>query len=150
MTDTRPENSPGLISRCFDSLAHLAAAVIVAAAPFLAGKYYLVDKIDEEIRLRVETTLATQYPGLNVSVSSARRLEGEGIEVRGLMIREGGDRSAAVILSVEHLFVACETKLPDMVTQPLQFRRAEVRGVRHPSGTQSIGHVERAASPADS
>ncbi len=145
--DSRPtENSPGIFSRCFDSLSQLAAAVIVAAALFLAGKYYLVDRIDEEIRGRVESKLAEHYPGLSVSVSSARRLEGEGIEVRGLMIREGGGRNAPVVLSVEHLFVACETKLPDMVTQPLQFRRAEVRGVRvraerKASGVWSVQHL---------
>lgn len=144
--DSQPVKSPGLIARLFDAAAQFAAAVIVAAAIFLAGKYYLFDEIDDQIRNKVEATLRDRYPGLQVSVTTARRLEGQGIEVRGISIREGGNHHAPVILNLEHLFVGCETKLPDMVTQPLVIHHAEIRGVRlraerKASGVWNVQHL---------
>ena len=60
----------------------LAVAAAVVAVP------YFYQRMDEEIRRRVEACLAKQYPDLGVSVRSAQLVEGQGVEIRGVSIRE--------------------------------------------------------------
>ena len=58
-------------------LALLSAAII---------GFYLYNRVDEEIRNHVETLLAQQYPQLEISVRSAKLLELEGFEIRGISL----------------------------------------------------------------
>lgn len=146
METRNQEKSPGLIARLLDAAVQWTAAVIVAGLIFLAGKYYLFDRLDGEICNRCEIMLKERYAGLNISVSSARRIEGKGIEIRGIAIREGGDEHSPVIVNIEQLFAECATDLPEMLTRPPTFRRVTIRGVRmraerKPSGTWNVAHL---------
>ena len=80
----------------------LCVACAVVAVP------YFYQRMDEEIRRRVEARLAQQYPDLGVSVRSAQLVEGQGIEIRGVSIREPRhvgthDRDALSRPDVSHL-----------------------------------------------
>ena len=65
----------------------VALAVVVGAVAAVC----LYRRVDEEIRRRIETRIARQYPGLKVCVRAAQRIEGRGIQVRDLSIAEPGD-----------------------------------------------------------
>ena len=63
----------------------------------LAAIPYFWRRVDEEIRLRVQGIFASHYSKFDVYVRSAQLVEGKGIEVRGLSIRERNNMSPAPI-----------------------------------------------------
>src|SRR3954453_16325999 len=66
----------------------------------LAGKYYCFDRLNEEIRSRFESQLREHYQGLTVNVRSARPISGQGLEIRGIRIPEGGGTSAPLLVQI--------------------------------------------------
>ncbi|OHB83021.1 MAG: hypothetical protein A2V98_19115 [Planctomycetes bacterium RBG_16_64_12] len=114
-------------------LVGLAGAVI--AVPFL------FQRVDEEIRRRVEELIARHYADLKVTVRSAELVEGQGITVRGLSILEpspGGQPTELVHL--DEVFLCCGADLnelfsgkPDVTRVVL--RRPTLRATRLPDGT---------------
>jgi hypothetical protein len=112
----------------------------------LAAKYYCFDRLNEEIRSRVESQLREHYQGLTVNVRSARRIAGQGIEIRGLRIAEGGGSSAPTLVHIDEIFARCDTRLPEFLQKPPQVTLVEVRGLklraeRKPSGRWNLGHL---------
>lgn len=112
----------------------------------LAGKYYCFDRLNEEIRSRFESQLREHYQGLNVSVRSARRIAGQGLEIRGVRIAEGGGTAAPLLVHIDEIFARCDTRLPEFLQKPLQVTLVEVRGLklraeRKPSGRWNLGHL---------
>ncbi|MBN2216214.1 MAG: AsmA-like C-terminal domain-containing protein [Pirellulales bacterium] len=82
----------------------------------LGAVLYLGPRVDQEIRRQVEARIASHYPGLKVTVRSAFRVEGKGIEIRDLSIydpRPTGDQEA--LLHVEQIIIDCKTDLIDLV-----------------------------------
>ncbi|HEY2412200.1 MAG TPA: AsmA-like C-terminal region-containing protein [Pirellulaceae bacterium] len=112
----------------------------------LAGKYYCFDRLNEEIRSRFESQLREHYQGLTVSVRSARRVAGQGLEIRGVRIAEGGGTSAPTLVQIDEIFARCDTRLPEFLQKPPQVTLVEVRGLklraeRKPSGRWNLGHL---------
>src|SRR5437899_192671 len=132
--------SPNIAARkpCFGvrfcaELKRLAVLAIMVGLLVIAGKHYCFDRLNEEIRARVETLLREHYQGLSVTVKSARRIAGQGVEIRGVCIREAGGKAAAVLAEIDEIRADCDTRLPDFLTRPpritaLHLHRLKLRG----------------------
>ena len=87
------------------------------------------------------------YAGLHVSVRSAQRVEGQGLYVRGLSIKDPhleGPRGE--LLYVDEIFMASNCAIEDLVLGDLQIdrisvRRPAVRAVRNSQGEWSIKNL---------
>ena len=137
---------PGLLSRLGGEVKRLVVLAMLGIAVVVAGKYYFVDRLNEEIRGRVEQRLREHYRGLGVSLYSARRLPGRGIELRGLEIRASLERDAAVLIKIDEIFAECDTRLPDFVTRPPQITRVHVQrprlhAARLPAGEWNLSRL---------
>lgn len=140
------ESRPGVFARSLTELKRLLVLAAVLGLVGVAGKYYCFDRLDGEIRLRVERLLREHYSGLAVSVKSARRVAGQGIEIRGVRIAEADGGSAAVLAEIDEVFAVCDTRLPDFLTRTPQFtelrlRRLKLRAERKPSGVWNLAHL---------
>jgi hypothetical protein len=118
-------------------------AVVVA----IALGFYLYHRLDDEVRLAVETKLAGHYPKLKVSVREAQLLRGEGIRIRGLSIvepnRSGPEEQ---LLFVEELFIHCGTDPRDLIKGKLvdaryTLRKPVLRATRKPDGGWSAAQL---------
>jgi hypothetical protein len=132
-------------------LVGLAAAVV--AVPLL------YQRLDEEIRRRVEEHFARHYPDLKVTVRSAELVEGEGIRVRGVSILDpslAGPRAELLLLG--EAFLACRADLNALVSGELDvsrvtLRQAVLRATRQPDGSWNAEKLLRLpplGSPAPS
>src|SRR5262245_21326470 len=140
------DSQPGIFARSLTELKRLLVLAAVLGLVGVAGKYYCFDRLDGEIRVRVERLLREHYGGLAVSVKSARRVAGQGIEIRGVRIAEAGDGRTAVLAEIDEVFAVCDTRLPDFLTQTPQFtelrlRRLKLRAQRKPSGVWNLAHL---------
>lgn len=132
------ERRAGLMGRLATELQRLLIAAVVVGLVLVAGKYYCFDRLDEEIRARFEGKLREHYPGLAVTVKSARRVADKGVEIRGVRIAEAG-RNAPVLAEIDEIFAECDTRLPNFVTTPphvhsLRVSRLKVRAERQAGG----------------
>lgn len=127
-------------------LKRLVLLTIFLGLLILAGKYYCFDRLNEEIRFRVESQLREHYQGLTVSVRSARRMAGQGIEIRGIRIAEAGGSSAPVLAQIDEIFAHCDTRLPEFLQKPptvtmLNIRGLKLRAERKPSSRWNLAHL---------
>lgn len=108
---------------------------------------YMYHRLDEEIRRRVETRIAEHYPHLAVRVRSARLVEGQGIEIRGLSISEpGASGPGAELAYLDEVFLFGDTNWRRLVRNELsisQFiiRRPTIRVTRRPDGSWSAARL---------
>ncbi|MEX2173433.1 MAG: AsmA-like C-terminal region-containing protein [Pirellulaceae bacterium] len=142
----QPDTGPSLAARLAGELKRLVVVGVLGVALFVAGKYYCVDRLNEEIRLRVEQQLRQHYRGLGVSLRSARRVAGEGVELRGLEIRAAEGADAPVLVSIDEVFAQCDTRLPDFVTKPpkivrLHLQRLRLRAQREADGYWNLSRL---------
>ena len=124
------DHKPGFCRRFWAEVQRLAVVAVVVALLGISAKYYGFDRLNEEIRSRVETTLRQHYQGLSVSVRAARRVPGQGVEIRGIRIAEAGGKTAAVIAEIDELFAECDTRLPDFLMKPPQFGSLRIQRLR--------------------
>ena len=109
----------------------------------LAGTY-LLNHADEQIRSRVEAILARHYQGLTVSVRSARLLERQGFEIRGLSISGQSDRAVRTeLVYCDEIHVRCQPTLEGLMARDLNVRQVTVRRVtvrasRHRDGQWNV------------
>ncbi|NLE38494.1 MAG: hypothetical protein GX621_10765 [Pirellulaceae bacterium] len=109
----------------------------------LAVVLYLHQQLDTEIRGQIESRFAEHYHDLAVAVRAASRVEGEGIEIRDLSIKQPGTEGPqATLLHVEQAFFRCNTELADLLGDRVHVRQAvirrpTVRFARMPDGTWS-------------
>ncbi len=127
-------------------LKRLTTLVVFLALLALAGKYYCFDRLNEELRRRVELQLREHYQGLKVTVRSARRIAGQGVEIRGVRIGEAGGSSAPMLAHIDEIFAHCDTRLPEFLTKPPQISLIDIRGLqlraeRKPSGRWNLAHL---------
>jgi hypothetical protein len=103
--------------------------------------------VGEEIRWRVEAMLAAKYPQLKVTVGGARVVEGEGIEIRDLSLKQPNRNGANEdLLHVDEIFLHCSTLPQDLVNQQLHLRRvvirrAELTAVRQADGGWNLAQL---------
>lgn len=114
--------------------------VLVVGALGALGLTFVFKNLDGEIRARVEAKFADHYTHLEVSVREARRLPGEGIEVRGLSLSEPGGRLLAF---VDEAFFGCSTDLTEWATgepaiEQIVLRRLKVHAASRRDGSWNI------------
>lgn len=107
----------------------LAAAIILP---------HMFNRVNEEIRYRVEARFASHYSQLDVSVRSAELVEGVGIEIRGMMLSErtpiaaeGIDVRAeqegdSPLVYLERATFECPTELTELVRQEVDVRKITI------------------------
>lgn len=116
---------------------------LVAFVAALAAFPYFYNRVDEEVRLRIERKFAQHYPDLQVTVRSAKIVDGEGIEVRGLSIVEpGAEGPRAELAHFDEMFLHCNADLPELlrhepVVTRITMRRPMFQVTRRPDGTWS-------------
>ena len=125
------------------ALTRLATLALLVAAGVIAAKYVVSERLDEGIRSRVEAELRRSYPAFEVRVKSARRVQGKGIEIRGLVITQPASQGGQVLLQISEVLAECDTGFPDFVAHDPQFRRFQIRGMkvraeRMASGTWNV------------
>jgi hypothetical protein len=108
---------------------------------------HLQRRVDEEIRRRIEATLAAHYarysPNLTVTVRSAERVQGKGFIARGIKVVDRtmkGD--AAEVVNIEELRLSCCTDMEELIKgEPavthVLVRRPTIRASRRLDGTWS-------------
>ena len=113
----------------------------------MIGVSYLYQRVDEEIRCRVEEKFAGHYASLKVKVRSAELLEGEGIKIRGVTILEPGAKGPrAELLSLDEVFLVCQADLNELVSGEPEISRVVLRNLvlpvtRRPDGSWSTSKL---------
>jgi hypothetical protein len=121
--------------------------VAIVFLTYLGIRYLAYDRLDEEIRSRIEAKFRDHYHGLTVSVRSARRVPGHGIEVHGLMIAHANHKSGEPpMLYIDEMLAECETDLTHFLTHPPQIKSLVVRQVsinaeRFETGFWNVRHL---------
>ncbi len=148
MVDHRPDNRLRKDGAYCRFLRTLRRAVVVAAllvAAVAVGRYILTRQIVDQLQSQVEARLAEHYApqGLSVTVGYVRLIEGEGIEIRDLSIREASpDSDALEVAHVDQLFVGCPAHSEDLLSEmppaeSLKARGMRIRARRAPDGSIS-------------
>jgi len=143
-TDRQRERSPGLRASLGEFVRWLASISLVTAGITAVVVYFIQTQLDEEIRRHVEAKIQLHYAEHLVSVGSARRVEGRGIEIRGMAIgRADAPPGTPPIVFIDELLVRCGSTLADLASgQPkadqVIVRRARIRTVRQPDGTWDL------------
>ncbi len=136
---TSVSRKPCLAIRLRRTARRLGFLALLAAVTLVALKYWGFKKLDDEIVARVEEQLRERYPKLIVKVSSARRLQGRGIEVRGISLSLPTRGKPELLASIDEVLGECDTHLPDFITHVPEFRRLRVRNLKIHARRQSDG-----------
>ena len=119
---------PGLVNSCWSCFK---AGLLLCVVGSLVAVPYFYHRVDEEIRLRVVAKLVGHYQGLAVNVRSAKLVEGEGLEVRGISILVPGTTGPqAELIYIDELFLVCDTQLHQLVGGVPNVRQIIVRRPR--------------------
>lgn len=140
----------GAFAALWDFLRWFAFIVLVSGILAALGFYCVQSRLDDEIRRRVEDLFRASYAKLHVTVESARRIPGVGIEIRGIRISEpditGQAASTQSLAYVDEMLVRCSTELGDLMgggacSRQIIVRRPHITARRGPDGnwnTQSL------------
>lgn len=121
----------GILKRFSSFVRWLLLAVLVCAAGLVVFRQIVTDRLDEEIRARLESMFASHYTDMEVRISGARRIEGKGIEVRGLSIRSLHEETAyRDLLYIDELFLECRADLHELLLERPEVRRLIVRRMK--------------------
>ena len=116
----------------------------LAASPFWYQKVFF--RIEEELRVRVEATLARRLGHLDIHVQAAH-LANDGIEVRGLSISEpGAEGPQGELAHFDVLFLECRTSPQELLKgEPIitgvRISRPVFRATRRPDGSFSLAKL---------
>jgi len=122
----------------------LGIVAALAASPFWYQKVFF--RIEEELRVRVEATLARRLGHLDIHVQAAH-LANDGIEVRGLSISEpGADGPQGELAHFDVLFLECRTSPQELlkgepVITGVRISRPVFRATRRPDGSFSLSKL---------
>ena len=146
VTTPNADRKPCFALRFCAEIKRLTVLAVLLGLVVIAGKYYGFDRLNEEIRARVESQLREHYQGLSVTVKSARRIAGQGVEIRGIRIAEAGSKDAPILAEIDEIFAQCDTRLPDFLTKPpqittLRVHRLKLRAERKSSGRWNLSHL---------
>ena len=141
-----PEHG-GLIARLTSYFRWLLFAVLVCAAGLVVFRQLVLDQLDEQIRGRVESMLAGHYRDMDVQIRAARRIEGQGIEIRGLLIRSLHEATAyRDLVYIDEMILSCQADLGDLLCgrpniNQLTVRRMKLRATCYQKGEWNIAHL---------
>jgi hypothetical protein len=116
----------------------------LAATPFFYNKALF--RVEEELRSRVEATIAERFPQLKVRVAAAH-LTVDGIEVRGLSLAEPDAQGPqGEILFFDDLFFACRTSMQELlsgnpVITSIKVGRPVLHATRRADGSFSVAKL---------
>lgn len=119
----------------------LTVMVVAVAVP------YFYHRVDETIRKQVEARFRGHYRNLSVSLRSARLVKGEGIEIRGLSIREPGSAAGnSELVYVDEAFLKCNTDLDRLIGDDVDIsriviRRPTLRATLGPAGESNLSQL---------
>src|SRR5690606_17047047 len=86
---------------------------------------------NDQIRLRVQDKFASHYQNLRVTVRGAHLIDGEGIEVRGLLISDPNVTGPQAELAYfDEILLCCETDLQELLQGAPNISRIIVRRPR--------------------
>ncbi|MDA1053722.1 MAG: hypothetical protein O3C40_25005 [Planctomycetota bacterium] len=148
--DARPREQPkrqGIIAQLGDFLRWMLLLALVTITLGSLGLYFVHSRLDEKIRLNVEDKFKTHYPDLVVQVRSAHRIEGSGIELRGLLLAEPSSNGPPIpLIYVEEFFAECGTELMDLAAGEthathLVLRGVKMRATRFPDGSWNLAKL---------
>ena len=121
----------GAFAGLWDFLRWFAFIVLVSGILAGMGFFCVQSRLDDEIRRYVENKFRSHYTNLHVTVESARRIPGVGIEIRGIRISEpdaaGQGVSTDSLAYVDEMLVRCSTELGDLVGGQADCRQVIVR-----------------------
>lgn len=125
------QERPGLLARLNSYARWLLLSVMVCVAGGVVCRQILINRLDDEIRVRLRSMLAAHYPDMEVHIRNARRVEGQGIEIRGLSISSPREETAhRDLLFIDEMFLECGTDLSELLRRGPRGRRLIVRGMR--------------------
>lgn len=124
----------------------LVIAAVILVLGFFGYRYVVVDQLDELIREKIESKFRDHYQDLIVTIDSAHRVEGEGIEIHGLSIREPGRTKEPPLLHVEQISTRCNVDLQELlsaepVVSMVTIRRAQLHVVRRQNGSWNVSRL---------
>ncbi|MCC7083597.1 MAG: hypothetical protein IT427_01160 [Pirellulales bacterium] len=94
------------------------------------GLYYY-SRLNDEIRQRIQAKFAAHYEHLAVTLRSARLIDGQGIEIRGLSIHDPNVRGAhSELIYFDEIFLNCQTSLQELIQHEPQIARITIRRPR--------------------
>lgn len=136
-----------------NSLADLLWAVVRWAVPLTVAALIALagiglNRLDDEVRRRVEQGLCEVFPSLEVEVESAELIDGEGILVRGVELAVPGlPAEAASAVRVDEVLLACSTSLADLATGEVRFTgihltRPMIRAVMLENGSWNLARLQ--------
>ncbi|MBC8350954.1 MAG: hypothetical protein H8E66_03150 [Planctomycetes bacterium] len=137
----------GLLAQLGDFLRWMLLLGLVTITFGSLGLYFVHSHLDDEIRLYVENKFQTHYPNLIVQLRSAQRIEGSGVELRGLLLAEPSSNGDPIpLVYVEELFAECDTELADLFAGKAHAKRLVLRGVkvratRFPNGSWNLSRI---------
>jgi hypothetical protein len=97
----------------------------VAAALLVGG--YLYFRLDDEIRRYAERLLAGHYRQLDVHVGRARFEQDRGVTIYDITIADPGRSDRQPMLAIDELFLACQTRLDELLKAKPRIERVVVR-----------------------
>lgn len=124
----------------------LAIAALILVLGFFGYRYVLIDQLNEQIRQKIEGKFREHYQDLVVTIDSAHRVEGEGIAIHGLSIREPGRAKEPPLVYVEQINTTCNVDLQDLLTtepvvSKVTIRRAHLYVIRRKNGDWNISRL---------
>ena len=113
-----------------EAFRELVVATLLVVAIGALGWIYIVHHLDERIRAAAEQQLQSRLAGerWRVVVQSARRVAGEGIELRGVRLHDGDLQLP--LAEIDEVHLRCGTDLAELVNQRIQITEVVVRRPR--------------------
>ncbi len=121
--------------------------MLAALLAIVGVGFYYYSKLNDEIRQRVQAKFAAHYQNLNVNLRSARLIDGQGIEIRGLSISDPNlTGPQAELIYFDEIFLYCDTSLQELIQHEPQItrmaiRRPRIQATRLPNGTWSVAKL---------
>jgi hypothetical protein len=127
--------------RAVRRLAWIALLLLVAGVAALRlGQEY----VDQQIHDHLQGLLARHYSGLSIRIDSVRRLDGVGIQVRGLKILDPrGSEPSVPLLQIDEVLLQGDVSLErlwnrQLVVQHVSIRRPRIRAELRADGTCNL------------
>src|SRR5690606_13319780 len=105
--------------------------ILIVVIGGVALGLYLYHNLENEIRVRIEQKLAAHYDGLHVSIRSARLIEGQGLEIRGMLLGQR-DRQGRLqeIISVDEVIIQCNVSPQGLMKGDFEIQQVLVKRPR--------------------